>query len=107
MVLATVAIQCIPVSKSSMAYSGHAQRAQISQAKGTRVPRGSKDETIQDVRGSGKKLGSKEEAIRQAKKDANKRPHTCKYRGGCSSGDHVHVDSKNGAGKPFVRHYDW
>jgi RHS repeat-associated protein len=57
---------------------------------------------------TGKTYGSKEEATRAARDYANKHPQTCRYRGECASGDHVHVDkSVRGSRKTTTRHYYW
>ena len=67
--------------------------------------------TAAGVRGakySGRTYRSRAEAQRAARRYANKHPHSCQYRGVCSSGTHFHVDKYNSRGHLIhVRHYYW
>jgi hypothetical protein len=56
---------------------------------------------------SGKTYPSRRAATRAARRDARENPRAC-YRPECGSGDHVHVDKKNGKGTVVETwHYRW
>ena len=70
--------------------------------------KGSTEKGNRRAKNTGKTYGSSEEAERAAKDYAGKHPQTCRYRGPCSSGGHVHVDKKvKGSKKTTTRHYYW